>query len=73
MKNVEELLTDIETAYRTDDDDLLAECEDKLREIMEGVECVIATAHGNTSGLSESEQLEAMRASVSVLSEAINN
>lgn len=43
----------------------------KLREILEAAEAVVATAFGNTYGLTEAEQLEAIRMAAGVLQDEL--
>ena len=45
--------------------------ETALRELREACECVVATAWGNTDGLTEAEQLQALRSAASVARDAL--
>jgi hypothetical protein len=47
--------------------------EARFRDVIEAAECVIATAFGNTDGLSESDQLVALRMTAEMLRNAMNS
>jgi len=66
------LLDDLRKAYRACDDPLFDKCEARLREILECAEAAAVTAVGNTTGLSEQDQLAALRASVVALADAMD-
>jgi len=77
MKTIETLREDLESAIgggnTGDIETASANLEEaRFRGVVEAAECVVATAFGNTDGLSESEQLEALRMSATVLKEVLS-
>ena len=68
-----QILDDLRKAYRSCDDPLLDKCEKRLREIHDAAESVVVTASGNISGLSERDQLTALRLAAAELKAAIAN
>ena len=66
-----QILDDLRKAYRSCDDPLFDDCVKRLREIRDAAESVVATANGNISGLSERDQLTALRLAAAELKAAI--
>jgi hypothetical protein len=67
-----QILNDLRKAYRACDDPLFDACEARLREILDCAESAAVTAVGNTTGLTEQDQLEALRASVVAMADAMD-
>lgn len=67
-----QILDDLRKAYRACDDPLFDRCEARLRDILDCAESVAVTAVGNTDGLSVQSQLEALRASVVAMADAMD-
>lgn len=67
-----QILDDLRKAYRACDDPLFDQCEARLREILDCAESAAVTAVGNTTGLTEQDQLAALRASVVAMADAMD-
>lgn len=77
MKTIEALREDLQSAIgggnTGDIETASANLEEaRFREVIEASKTVVDTAFGNTVGLSESEQLEALRMAATTLRETLN-
>jgi hypothetical protein len=78
MKTIEALREDLKSAIgggnTGDIETASANLEEaRFREVVEAAKCVVATAFGNTDGLSESDQIEALRMSAAGLRDALDS
>jgi len=76
MKTIEALREDLESAIgggnTGDIETASANLEEaRFREVVEAAECVVATAFGNTDGLSEADQITALRMAAAGLRNAL--
>jgi len=76
MKTIEALREDLESAIgggnTGDIETASANLEEaRFREVVEAAECVVATAFGRTDGLSESDQITALRMAAAGLRNAL--